>query len=326
MSAGRDKVVPNKELTSLRRWYPIAIKETGGSICVDWRCAGDHRFTEPIFRNSLACMPRDIRRTGIESLAQFNQVDCIEPSAFIFHASRCGSTLVTQLLAMLSQCIVISEARVIEDSLNLCRRDTTGGQGDEVLQGVVRSMGQRRFEAEQHLFVKLDSWHITNLPLIRDAFPGTPLFFVYRSPHEILASHRRQRGIQMVPGLVDSQALGIDSQLADPTDLDGYCRTVLESFFQSAKLYAESDELLLINYRQLPELVWRQLVEFFSISLTPMELRFMMERASRHSKRPIDRFSGDPDQDATDVNASPISTLDNCYHELERHRLSQDWC
>jgi len=134
-----------------------------------------------------------------------------------------------------------------------------------MLKAIVRALGQRRCKDEQHLFVKLDSWHITHLPLIRQAFPETPLFFVYRHPSEILSSHRRQRGQQMVPGLLAPDLLGLDSQVVDPADLDGFCLRVLASFFRSARSHTASGDVVLINYSQLPALIYNQFARCFSI-------------------------------------------------------------
>lgn len=323
----KGELVSEDSLTSLWGWLPVAITDGDSLPSIWWRLVGDHRFTEPFFSETLNSIPLDSRyscRTSPESLAQFSKLECVEPSAFVFHASRCGSTLLTQLLATVSRCIVISEASVVDSALNLCRFHVTRNRGIEILKGVVRAFGQRRFGDERHLIFKLDSWHITHLPLIRAAFPDTPCFFVYRSPSEILSSHRRQRGRQMVPGLLDSELLGIGSEYTDPASLDGYCLRVLSSFFRSATLHAQSDDVLLINYTQLPTLIWTEFAQFLSLSLNATEVRLMQDRSVRHSKHPWDQFLDETPQDIDEAYADAIRNIENYYNELERHRQNHD--
>jgi hypothetical protein len=123
--------------------------------------------------------------------------------------------------------------------------------------------------------------------LFREAFPETPFFFVYRNPSEILASHRRQCGSQMVPGMFSPQMLGLDSQPVDPADLDGYCLRVLSSIFRSAAVHAQTDDVLLINYSQLPALIWHQFADVVSLELATTEIESMQTRSMQHSKQPV---------------------------------------
>src|SRR5678816_558328 len=108
---------------------------------------------------------------------------CIRDS--IFHMSRCGSTLVAQMLAALERNIVISEARPIDQVL--------GAKVDEErriawLRWIVNALAQRRRPAEEFFFIKLDAWHVLHLPLIQRAFPNTPWVFLYRDPIEVMVS------------------------------------------------------------------------------------------------------------------------------------------
>jgi len=295
-------------------------------MLIDWRFVGEQRLTEPFFDQSLVSIPRApgyACRTSAAGFAQFSQFDCLEPSAFLFHSSRCGSTLVTQLLATSEKCVVISEASVIDSAINLCRLDATRETGPGILKSVVRALGQRRCRDEQHVFVKLDSWHITHLPLIRQVFPDTPMYFIYRHPAEILLSHRRQRGSQMVPGLLDRDQLGLDSQPIDPADLDGFCLKVLASYFRSAIAYAAAG-LVLINYSELPELIWERFAAYFSISLDAAAIKLMQDRSLQHSKNSIEQFAADGYQGGTQVDAAALPEVEKIYAALERLRLNQE--
>ncbi len=77
------------------------------------------------------------------------------------------------------------------------------------LRGMLSALGQRRNGDEKKFFVKFDSWHTINLPLIRRAFPDVPWIFLYRDPLEVMVSQLRQGALNTVPGFIDLESAGI---------------------------------------------------------------------------------------------------------------------
>ena len=80
---------------------------------VDWGCLGKERFTDPLFEQTIdVCLRHPFNllfrhQTPIELLGEVAATfPMVPPSGFIFHLSRCGSTLVSQMLAALPQNIV----------------------------------------------------------------------------------------------------------------------------------------------------------------------------------------------------------------------------
>lgn len=308
----RGKQVQLDDLESLNGWYPAVATEDG----LWWRFLGEKKFSEPFFFDTLARAEKFCLNTDYAAPEQFDKP--LAPAAFVFHASRCGSTLLTQLLLSLPECIALSEPPAIDFFLRHYYAGQHGDEAEQRLRNIVAALGHRRFAEERHLLVKLDSWHIRSLPLFRKTFPDTPFLFLYRDPAEIMTSHRRQRGRQMVPGLVAAAMPPLDFDLPEPWDLDGYCARMLESFFRAACRYAE--ELILVNYRQLPHVVWDELPGFLGISLSPEQREAMKSRSSLHSKSGM-QFSGDP----LAMNAETCGpALDACYAELERLRNEQN--
>jgi hypothetical protein len=78
-------------------------------------------------------------------------------------------------------------------------------------------LGQRRTCRETHYIVKLDSWHIHDLPLVRAAFPDTPWIFLEREPAEVEASQELSPGMHGAPGMMDPRILRMN--FADITSL-----------------------------------------------------------------------------------------------------------
>ena len=63
----------------------------------------------------------------------------------------------------------------------------------------------------------------------------------------------------MIPDFVDMGRLVIDRTEVTSGDLDGFCLRVLDQFYQAALMHANSG-LHLINYSELPSLVWDTLL------------------------------------------------------------------
>lgn len=310
----RGRQVGLDEVESLRGWYPVVA--LGDGIC--WRYFGDKRFAEPFFHDTLTALVQPERlclHTDYDALDGI--AETLAPTAFFFHSSRCGSTLLCQLLATLPDCVVMSEPSVLDSFLRRYYADPGLPDAEQKLRAIVSVLGQKRFAEERHLFVKLHSWHIGSLPLFRRAFPDTPFLFLYRKPDEIMASHRRQRGPHMVPGLVDGAMPPAVITPVPAHDLEGYCAKVLEYFFGTA--LAHADELICIDYRQLPNLIWDELLDFFSIATAPGLIEAMRSRAGFHSKG-RGAFTGDPDTKSAQ-NEVEMETLERYYEQLNALRF-----
>lgn len=300
--------VVKEALVSLHNWFPVTVQ--GREIV--WRYVQD-RFTASFFTDTLQQQnpaQRYICRTGFDWLKRLEPG--LMPSAFIFHTSRCGSTLLTQLLSTLSCCIVMSEPPVIDAFLNSHQTEPETSGGSANLRQLILALGQQRTPEETHFFIKLDSWHTQFLPIFRAAFPNTPCWFLYREPEAVLASHRRQRGPQMVPGMIASLA----AETLEAGDLDGYCAKVLAGFFEAA--LANVEHLQLINYRQLPDVLWQDLLPRQGLDCTLEQLERMRQRAGFHAKSQGIRFSAD----ATPVSSHPLlqQRVAPLYAQLEQRR------
>lgn len=307
----------------MRHWFPVA---AGGTpLQVSWRHAGALRFTDPFFDNTFARQDAAQRRRCDTPAAALDATGpALAPDAFIFHVSRCGSTLLTQMLAALPQCVVMSEPPIVDAVLRR-HHDEQQPPADTaaLLRRVVGALGQRRFEGESHLFIKLDCWHIHSLALIRLAFPATPCLFLYREPGAVLASHRRQRGPQMVPGLLHPGLLPPAPAALPPGDLDGYAAHVLEGFLDAA--LAHAGELTLLNYAGLPQLVGASLLPRFGIGCTQEQHDLLRQRSAFHAKQPRMQFDGDPPAVAPlpHSGAAALAGLTQRYHALESRRMAQ---
>jgi hypothetical protein len=122
----------------------------------------------------------------------------VPPTAVIFHQSRCGSTLVSNLLAAAmppGHTRVYSEAPAALTALQACASHVTTqpcleDSHVQLVRDVFYLMGRAtRPLLPQYVYYKLSSIGAHNIEIFQKAYPQTPWAFVYRDPTEILMSH-----------------------------------------------------------------------------------------------------------------------------------------
>ncbi len=317
-------------------WMPVRVNWTPSGLKLEWRYLGDLRFTDPFFQQTVdRCVeppnqPARRRETPIEALAELaDRSPSLAPTGFIFHMSRCGSTLISQMLAVRPENVVISEADPIDGVLRAHLRDPkiTAEQQVMWLHLLLKVLGQRRFAREKHLFVKFDCWHTLCLPLVQRAFPEVPWVFLYREPEEVLVSHRRRVGGQMVPGKLEPALFGWDTQAVDRMSLSEYGGRVLGKICEAALAQARAGHGKLVHYRQLPAVVWCELMKYWGVDAPPDAVEAMTRVARFDAKTPALPFEDDrrnKNREVTeDIRQIARQWLDGTYQQLEACRMSR---
>jgi hypothetical protein len=318
------------ELQLLEGWVPIRIYWQDSRAMVDWCHLGTRRFRESFFEQTIQkslWQPFNVlfrHQTPVETLAELQDArPGLPPSGFIFHMSRCGSTLTAQMLAALPQNIVISEAPLIDTVLRASLRDprVTDEQRASWLRGVINALGQARNPGERYLFVKFDSWSILDLPVIRRAFPETPWIFQYRDPAEVMVSLLRQRGGHTLPGVLDPQVLGLDITAARQMSAEEYCARVLAAICEAASRHYQPGLARMVNYRDLPDAAWSLIASHFGIDYSQAEIGTMRATAqldAKHAGMPFEQDGASKRQLATDeIHAMVERFVRPWYDQLE---------
>jgi hypothetical protein len=313
-----------------RHWLPTAVAATSGATCVDWGWLGPKPLEAPFYEGAVRrawALPfnRVFRyRTGLQDLiAQAETADSLKPSGFIFHMSRCGSTLAAQMLAALSDCVVISEAAPIDAVVQLGRA-LIPEDAVRALRAMIAAFGRKRAGHERRYVIKLDCWHTLALPLFRRAFPDVPWVFLYRDPVEVLVSQMRQRGTQMVPQYMPPSFFGLDpaGYLMD----EDYCARVLGVICRAVIDHHEIgrqdlDGGLILNYEKLPDAVCSAILPHFGMPCGEEERQRMRQIAQQDAKSPTLQFAADTDRkqhEATDkIRRAADRHLGEVYNRLE---------
>ena len=317
-----------------RQWLPIAIVPAVRELAIEWAHFGGAPLTAPFFEDNLRqarSLPfnRVFRQyTPLSALAKTPPgEDQRVPDGFVFHLSRCGSTLVSQMIGSMPGSAVISEAPPLDAIVQLAHTNP-GVPLDErvrLLRAMVGVYGRDRTGDTRQYVVKLDSWHALALPLFRLAFPETPWIFLYRDPVEILVSHMRMRGMQAVPGVMPDDLYGIADGATMPTE--EYCARVFERICAAVLDHADIGGGRLINYAALPGAVEDEILPHFGIAVGDAARAAMTAASVRDAKTPAQAFAADAEakqKEASEaVRVAAMTHLAEPYRRLEAMRLAR---
>ena len=293
-------------MDSLKGWLPIRIWQEAEEWRMEWCWFGERKLDQPFFCDAVDDALRlpfnqaFRRETPLAVLCEWQQ-PAIPPAAFVHHASRCGSTLIGQMLAQLDEVIVISEPPPLDA---LLRGVLDPAVRRAALHGLLAAYGQPRRGIEQKLVIKLDAWNIGELPLLHECFPEVPWIFVYREPLEIAVSHLRRAGMHMVPGILGPSSLDGESQSDSREDYIGQrLGRILDFGFEYCRAFGG----LPVNYQELPGAMSGHLADFFG--LDAVQRSKALSAAGRHAKQPGQVFvadSQDKQREATELLAERI--------------------
>ncbi len=283
-----------------RGWLPArAVQGTSqtGAPAFDWAWFGPQSLDAPFYADAVrrfATRPFNLMfrtRTSLAALVAGADT-AFAPAGFIHHMSRCGSTLIAQMLAADRRHVVLSEPEPLDAVVRWAM--TSGAPlGDRIaaLRAIVAALGCDRSGRTERVFVKLDSWHVLALPLFRAAFPKTPWVFAYRNPVEVLVSQRRERGIHTVAGMLPVALLDIPD--AQGMAADRYAALVLKRMGEAVLEHWPLGGGLLVDYAEMPAAIVDRIAPHFGFVPDTAQRAAMAEVASRSAKAPDLRFVAD---------------------------------
>ena len=198
-----------------------------GTFChVDFYLHKSNPTMVPMFRDlvakSIHCSNKGKIRMDLQSIVketreydarQDTETRAMEPAGFVFHESRCGSTLVANSLMAMDPDVnrvysesppPVSAAKLISDD------DGHDSSAVQLLRDVVFMMGRTNDANEQRLFFKIQSIGTKSIPAFSKAF-DTPWIFLHRDPVQVMMSHLKTKE--------KTEAVCTRSRSAPPHDL-----------------------------------------------------------------------------------------------------------
>jgi aspartyl/asparaginyl beta-hydroxylase len=304
-------------------WIPYKLsQEPAGTVLCEWLPVEGIPFTDPFFDETI--VKARIGHAGhpqqsvsdLSMLAEWaGNIDSVLPSAFIFHVSRCGSTLVSQMLSRLSAAIVLAEVPFFDEILR------SSLPVDKLLRAAISLYGRKRTGNERHLFIKTDSWHLFFCHQLRAMYPEVPFILLYRTPGEVIRSHEKRRGMQAVPGMIESSLLGLRQEDIEGADLDTYMASVLEKYYAQLIAIAGSDKnCLLLNYNEGAMQLTDKTLQFARIEIGEAERQDMLTRSTFNAKNGQEVFAAEKKDDDIPV---WLQAAMNGYREVDKLRYLQ---
>ncbi|HEX5603895.1 MAG TPA: hypothetical protein VFX63_15150 [Pyrinomonadaceae bacterium] len=275
--------------TDLKGWLPVDAVVVEGRPGLMWMEMSGVSLTEPFFQQTVERARKENRAerfTEFDVLLQLEkQLESVEPTGFIFHSSRCGSTLVANACRAVSGSIVLSEANAIDKLIARFITDVDNPVKESLysvfLRGVVHALAQRRTGNERHLFIKFACCSFAQLERIKRIWPAVPWLFLYRDPVETIVSNMRD----VPPWLIDNDRRVLCSIIGDGSEmsLEELCARTIGSLFSTAYRLANANSMLL-NYNQLSVPVIASVLNFFNVSLSSEELETIARTSEVYSK------------------------------------------
>jgi hypothetical protein len=272
-----------------------------------WRDLGGFHNYEGFFRTSLKTFAQlrslgpaanqDDLHTDIDVLESTEILtENIYPSAFIFHAGRTGSTLLSKSLARSRSNLVFGEADIHNliwgiFSNNWQSAPVFGEREKRQYKNLILAMGRRRLDFYKNHIIKFTSTNILQFNLIKSVFPDVPALFIYREPSAILRSF-----IRNAPAWASAKTgpLKTFEGAFDPvqSQLEFYQRTI--SLFFSAAMDTASPGLRFLNYDQLiasnlPVILGALKISAEGNAIKQMQDQFEYDSKSEYKLRPHER-------------------------------------
>lgn len=318
---------PRASWPDVADWTPWRISAGPEGPVVEWCHTAGLRFDDPFFGQTVERAFRHPfrllfqHRTALADIAASAAAAPSLPVAgLVLHMSRCGSTLVAQMLDALPSLLVLSEPGPVDTVLRRAGTDPSVGPAE--VRGVIAAMARRREPAQEACVLKLDAWAVVDLPLLRRALPGVPWVFCYRDGVEVLASHRGRPGFHVIPGTLPPSVLGWDPSTDPPVDGDAHAARVLARLGRAALDHLDPGGRL-VAYRDLPDAVAEVIAPHFGIRVGAEARTAMAEVARRDAKNPVLAFAGPRSlPDDAGLRAAAARWLDPVVADLDRVRVA----
>lgn len=326
-------------ITDLRGWMPVDAVVVNGRPGLSWMDMTGVSLAEPFFQQTVdRIKSEDPNRqelfTEFDTLVQLEKTfDSVSPSGFIFHSSRCGSTLLANACRALDGAIVLSEPPAVDKLIARFITDVDEHQTKQTLysiflRAVVAALGQRRTSNDRHLFLKFTCCSVSQIERIRRIWPNVPWVFLYRDPVETIVSNMQNRPTwlqdddhRVLASIINKFASEVAAM--SPEEL---CARSIGSFYSTAHRVA-NDRALLLNYNQLTLAEIANVLTFFGVEPAAAEMETIARQTQKYSKaaygeRAFVADTGAKQQAATDlVRKMARAWAADSYLLLEQKRL-----
>jgi hypothetical protein len=195
------------------------------------------------------------------------------PAGFIFHSSRCGSSVLVNALGCIHGVAVIAEAQPVGEAI------THGDQA--MLRAVIGAMAD--VEGASWYVVKFRSGDTLHLAAIMAAFPKVPWVMQCRNPVEVMVSNLKH------PTGWLAYKRRKNARMTD----EHYCAATLGHFYNRAAAAMETGSGRVLDYSELNLANVLDIAKYFGFAPDTGERAAMAASLDHHSKDAGLRFTPD---------------------------------
>lgn len=280
-------------------WLPARSVGGGPEPAFDWLWFGPGKLSAPFFEDEVRraeAMPLNwLLRTRMslgDLIAGAHGADAPPVRGLILHMSRCGSTLLAQMLGTIAGAVVTSEPEPLDAVLRwIAAARPPAEVAGAAIRAMAAALGRRSAAKVAAHVIKLEVWHTFFLPELREALPDVPWTYLHRDPVEVLVSQLAQPGLHIVPGALDGDRIGIDG--FDSCSHIDYAAQVLGRCVGAAIANWKLGGGLAIDYRQIASSGAIIAAQHFSLTPTRSDHAAMAAAAQRDAKAPEAVFASD---------------------------------
>ncbi|MFP5043002.1 hypothetical protein [Parasediminibacterium sp. JCM 36343] len=243
---------------------------------------------------------------------------------FVFHISRCGSTLISQILSDSKKFFVISEPPIINKIL-----DPKSGLSKQIFSKLLiasmNCINSSAPEKSKDTVIKFRSWNTIYLKEITELFPTAPWIFVHRKGSEVLAST-----LQKPPGWLRSQKtyaefyskiLTLETPYIIECGREEFVTRLL-GYFCKLAYSNQSEKSYFLDYRNLIDNLFDTLKYAIDYEPNDKEKEKMNETIGIYSKDPNKKIKFTNDSELKNSSLSILQlNLTEQFTESERYKL-----
>jgi hypothetical protein len=287
-------------MDTLKEWLPVHVIMNPTLAKVVWLKLSHQHIHEPFFHRSVANYQHTNPTaaeliTNLDPLIEYSNINpAVEPAGFIFHSSRCGSTLISNLLQSIAGTVVIAEAQPISALLLpysphfwMMKQEEWQLQKTDLLKGVINAYGQLQGQTPPRLYIKFTSWNVLMIEHILNIWPNVPWLFVYRDPIEVIASHLKDP--TGWPGLQNDLKLaslltGLGAEEIAVMGREEFCARILGIFYLTAYKKMSQANALAVNYEHITLANMLIVLKFLGINPDTVDTQLLENGLKVYSK------------------------------------------
>ena len=216
----------------------------------------------------------------------------IQPSGFIFHIGRCGSTLLAKALSRSRKTLVFGDAashNAICHLLSYPKRQAPVATKRNIhrYRQLILSMARNRSGNYSNHIIKFTSLNLVFLDFILTTFPNIPTLLLYRDPVEIMVSFLRGKTdwIKSDDSKMHAFYTGLSVDAVSRLSVSERIQEYIGHLMNRALAAGQKKDICYLNYDQLTVDIMPEILTFFNLELTSAEsaaAKSLFQQYSKH--------------------------------------------